>query len=236
MPLAYVINLYNAVKTNIYVDGFNLYYGAVKNTPFRWLNVLNLCQILFPKKQINKVKYFSARVKASQHDPSAPTRQDYYWRALRTISNLEIIEGHFVRWPKLMPQYPLAYVNQMPDKPPVNVQVQKTEEKGSDVNLATFLLYDCFSNDYDDAVVISNDSDLALAIEIVTAKLGKSVIIVNPNRTNLVRKDPLLRISKELKRVATACIPSINTPHLVASQFPTILSDSQGQFHKPRNW
>ena len=224
------------MSTNIYIDGFNLYYGAVRNTPFKWLDVLTLCHKIFPQKQINKLKYFSARVQASQHDPNAPTRQDYYWRALRTINNLEIVEGHFSRWPKLMPQYPLAYLNYAPSKPPINVQVQKTEEKGSDVNLAVCLLYDCFSNDYDDAIVISNDSDLALAIEVVNIKLGKSVTVVNPNRTNLVKKNRLLRTSRELKRVATNCIPSINPPLLAASQFPAILTDSQGQFHKPLGW
>ena len=46
------------------------------------------------------------------------------------------------------------------------IEVIKTEEKGSDVNLATHLLYDGFRNDYDIAVVISNDSDLLEPIKI----------------------------------------------------------------------
>ena len=224
------------LKTNVYVDGFNLYYGAVKDTPYKWLDLATFCQNLFPKKNISKIKYFSARVKASRHDPNAPTRQDYYWRALGTIRHLEIIKGHFVRWPRRMPQFPLAYVNNIYNKPPQNVQVQRSEEKGSDVNLATCLLYDCFVKDFDDAIVVSNDSDLTLAIEIITSKLGKDVIVVNPNRTDRVRKEPLLRTSQDLKRVATSCIPSVNTKMLANSQFPSTLTDSRGQFHKPSKW
>ena len=224
-------------RTNIYVDGFNLYYSAVRDTPFKWLNIATLCQNLLPNSKIHKIKYFSARVKASRHDPDAPTRQDYYFRALRTIPNLEIIKGHFVRWPRLMPQYPLAYPNYpILNKPPQRVQVQRTEEKGSDVNLATHLLYDCFINDFDKAVVISNDSDLALSIEIVTTELRKNVVVINPNTTEKVKKYKNCRISRDLKRVATRCIYSINLKVLASSQFPLTLTDSEGSFNKPRAW
>jgi len=224
-------------RTNIYVDGFNLYYSAVRDTPFKWLNIATLCQNLLPNSKIHKIKYFSARVKASRHDPDAPTRQDYYFRALRTIPNLEIIKGHFVRWPRLMPQYPLAYPNYpILNKPPQQVQVQRTEEKGSDVNLATHLLYDCFINDFDKAVVISNDSDLALSIEIVTTELRKNVVVINPNTTEKVKKYKNCRISRDLKRVATRCIYSINLKVLASSQFPLTLTDSEGSFNKPRAW
>lgn len=136
-----------------------------------------------------------------------------------------------------MPQYPLAYTNYPRfDKPPQRVQVQRTEEKGSDVNLATLLLYDCFINDFDEAVVISNDSDLALPIEIVTTELRKNVMVINPNTTEKVKKYKNCRISGDLKRVATSCIHSINTKILADSQFSLTLIDSKGTFSKPTTW
>ena len=92
--------------TNIYFDGFNLYYCAVRYTPYKWLDLLSLCTNLFPTKTIDKIKYFSAKVTAVPWDPGAPTRQDFYWRALRTIQNLEIIKGNFVSWPRYLPQFP----------------------------------------------------------------------------------------------------------------------------------
>jgi hypothetical protein len=224
------------MQTNVYVDGFNLYYCAVKNTSFKWLDLNKLCINLFPTKQINKIYYFTAKIKASQHDPSAPTRQEMYWRALRTITNLEIIEGHFVQWPRLMSQYPLAYINNNIKNLPQRVQVQKAEEKGSDVNLAAMLVYDSCIHAADDYIVISNDSDLALAIEIVTRKIGQPVIVVNSNRTSRARNYPGCKISADLKKVATGFLGSINDPVLAKSLFPPTLTDTVGTISKPTSW
>lgn len=225
------------MKTNVYIDGFNLYYCAVKGTLYKWLDLLTFSSNLFPSKNIHKIKYFSAKIKALRHDPSGPTRQDTYWRALRTSPQVEIIEGNFVAWPKLMPQYPLAYVNNDYNWPPQKVQVQKTEEKGSDVNLAAFLVYDNCIKEADESVVISNDSDLAKAIELVTGKLGRTVVVVNPNLHNNVRKDPKhYAMHNELQRVSSHQVLSINWRILANSQFSPTLSDSKGTFTKPATW
>jgi hypothetical protein len=47
------------MKTTVYVDGFNLYYGAVKGTAYKWLNLNRLCQFLLPRNEITKIKYFN---------------------------------------------------------------------------------------------------------------------------------------------------------------------------------
>jgi len=223
MALAFLVV---TLSTNVYVDGFNLYYGSVRNTPFKWLDIGKLCATLLPKSQINRIRYFTARVDALPHNQQAPDRQDIYLRALRTIANLTIEEGHFSRWPRLMPQYPLAYIKR--GEPPLNVQVQKTEEKGSDVNLATYLLLDCFEKDFDEAVVISNDSDLALPIEIVATRFKKPVHIINPHRRR--------RLSGKLIRRATSYMGTINKKVLADCQFPPTLTDSRGTFTKPATW
>ena len=62
------------------------------------------------------------------------------------------------------------------------VHVLKSEEKGSDVNLASHLLIDCYLSDCDVAVILSNDSDLVFPIEHVKQRLGKIIGIVNPHR------------------------------------------------------
>ncbi|MCL5998516.1 MAG: hypothetical protein M1546_21045 [Chloroflexi bacterium] len=82
--------------TNVYVDGFNLYYGAVKGTPYKWLNLAELCRIMLPQNQIISIKYFTARVEPRPHDPGQATRQQTFLRALRTIPNLTILYGHFL--------------------------------------------------------------------------------------------------------------------------------------------
>ncbi len=67
------------------------------------------------------------------------------------------------------------------DGEPPTVEVIKNEEKGSDVNLASYLLLDAFKRRCDTAIVFSNDSDLAQAIEITQTQLGIKVGIVNPH-------------------------------------------------------
>jgi hypothetical protein len=232
-PSAFIGVMNNPLLSNVYIDGFNLYYCGVKGTSFKWLDLRALCTNLFPTKNIQRINYFTAKVKASRHDPDAPTRQEIYWRALKTIPNLERIEGDFVRWPRLMPQFPLAYISNNYNSPPNRVQVERTEEKGSDVNLAAMLVYDSCVNAAAEAIVISNDSDLALAIEIVTSKIKRPVIVVNPNRTSRARKYRNCKISVDLKRVATSYMGSINDNVLAKSLFPSTLSDAIGTINKP---
>jgi len=37
------------------VDGFNLYYGAVRRTPYKWLDLHALCTFLLPQNEIQKI-------------------------------------------------------------------------------------------------------------------------------------------------------------------------------------
>jgi hypothetical protein len=85
------------MKLSVYIDGFNLYYGCLKDTPYRWLDLYKMCSLLFPRDEIVKIKYFTAPIKIRVgSDPDKPNRQQIYLRALRTSSNLEIIEGTFL--------------------------------------------------------------------------------------------------------------------------------------------
>lgn len=88
------------MRTNIYIDGFNLYY-AIKHTHYKWLNLSALCHRLLPGHTIQRIYYFTAIVKALPHDPSAPVRQEIYIRALKTLRDVEVRDdGHFVQWPR----------------------------------------------------------------------------------------------------------------------------------------
>ncbi len=204
------------LKANIYVDGFNLYYGALKKTPFRWLDIAKLCRIMLPRDTINQIKYFTALVNPRPTNPNQLTRQQIYLRALQTIPNLEITFGHF-----------LTHEVKMPLAPPKSgyVKVIKTEEKGSDVNLALHLLSDGYKNAYDVAVIVSNDSDLLLPVQFVKKELGKMIGILNP------QKHP----SRVL--IANAdFVKNIRPGVLSNSLFPTTLTDSRGSFRKPPTW
>ena len=64
-----------AVGTYVYIDGFNLYY-AIKYTQYKWLDLSALCSRLLPKSNVQKIYYFTAKVQALPHDPTAPIRQE----------------------------------------------------------------------------------------------------------------------------------------------------------------
>ncbi len=84
------------MRTWVYVDGFNLYYGAVKNTPFKWLDPVALATRLLPANHvIERLKYFTAHVSGAA-DPGAPRRQYAYFSALRTLPQVEIHFGRFL--------------------------------------------------------------------------------------------------------------------------------------------
>ena len=163
------------MRTIVYVDGFNLYYGALKGSSWKWLDLVALFEkVLQPHHEILAIKYFAARVSGTTSDPSKPQRQDIYFRALRRFRpQVEIYFGHF-----------LSHTVRAPLAEPIGnlrtAQVIRTEEKGSDVNLAVHLLNDSWLDAYDCAIVVTNDSDIAEAMRLVRLHGGKRVGLVTP--------------------------------------------------------
>lgn len=204
----------------VYIDGFNLYYGAVKDTPYKWLNLRQMCSLLLPDHQVGKIKYFTARVSARHDDPQKPTRQQIYLRALQTLPDLDVIFGRFLAHDVMMP------LAQPTPAGPRFVKVIKTEEKGSDVNIAAHLINDGYKRSYESAVIVTNDSDLLEPIRIVRSELGLPVGILNPH------KNPTSRVLAQ----HASFVRQIRQGVLAACQFPNVLSDSHGTFHKPSGW
>jgi hypothetical protein len=183
---------------NVYIDGFNLYYGSLKGTSNKWLDLEALSKRLLPKDSIHRIRYFTALVDG-RTDPQGPQRQQTYLRALATIPCVSVHLGLFKTRPVTLPLV-------TPPPPPgrTHVRVYRTEEKGSDVNLATFLLLDAFQRDYDVAVVISNDSDLAEPIRVVREELRLPVGVVNPHHPRKRSLDLKPTFFKQLRASAVA--------------------------------
>ncbi len=204
------------MATIVYVDGFNLYYGAVKGTAHKWVDIEAVCRRLLPHDDMAKIRYFTARVTERPDDPQPPVRQDMYLRALATNPLIEIHYGHFVTRPAHLP---------LASDTSAIVRVLRTEEKGSDVNLATYLLLDAFQGHCDTAVVISNDSDLAEPVRVAREECGIPVGVINPH-------DPKRR-SRWLRGTFFKQI----RPSLIAQcQLPQSLRDADGAIHKPEGW
>jgi uncharacterized LabA/DUF88 family protein len=205
---------------NIYVDGYNLYYGALRNSPFKWLDLRTLSQLLLPDFEIGTISYFTARVKERPDDLQAPVRQQTYLSVLSSIPPVEIHFGHFLQSTvRMRVADPLAK--------PRTVEVLKTEEKGSDVNLATHLMLDAFQEKADIFVVLSNDSDLTEPLKIVRETLGKMTGIINPHR----------RQSRALLSCNPTIVRQIRDGALGASQFPDRVVLPNGRaVQKPAEW
>ena len=83
------------MKTVVYVDGFNLYYRALKNTKHKWLNLNALCEASLPRAcNFVAINYYTARV-SGRPNPDSSRDQNTYLEALRTLPNLHIHFGNF---------------------------------------------------------------------------------------------------------------------------------------------
>ncbi len=207
----------------MYVDGFNLYRGALVDSPNKWLDLKTMARLLLPEHVITRVRYFTAHIKHQPHDPRAPQRQQVYLRALRANSVIDIHLGYFRNDRRDMPVHPLQYDA---TGKPVMVRVRKTEEKGSDVNLATYLLLDGFRQSADAYVVVSNDSDLAEPMRVMIQEFGHTVGLVAPSG----------RPSNALLATGPQIIRELRSGVLAASQMPNSLKDVNGTIHKPTEW
>ena len=209
-------------QTIVYIDGFNLYY-RLKYTAFKWLDFRKLSEFyLHPQEhKIQAIKYFTARVQSSKKDPLKDTRQDIYLRAVKTISNLEIIYGQFKK--RQVTGLKCHYENGKYIEGTELVTVSKWEEKESDVNIATHLVAD--APRYDCAVLISNDTDLKTPLKYVKEELGKNVGIVSPRRNIHIE---LRNVSHFQKRISNKVLEQC--------QFPERMKDVKGEFFCPPKW
>src|SRR6476646_7301355 len=92
-------------KVIVYIDGFNLYYRALKKPEHKWLDVQKLAETLLPEDDIVRVKYFTAMIKPSKLDVRKHVRQQVYFRALKTLPKVELIYGNYVVGPARMPLF-----------------------------------------------------------------------------------------------------------------------------------
>lgn len=168
-------------RVYVYIDGFNLFYGALKHNSrkkYRWLNVEKLIKNIYTPTQkygIDKINFYTARIVPHLEADTAPKNQQLYFNALKTIPNLEIVLGNFISKPTKAPKYPVT-------TPPEIIEYLKTEEKGSDVNLASHLVLDSALNKFDIAVIVTNDTDLYEPLRIAKEIFNKKLVLICPHK------------------------------------------------------
>jgi uncharacterized LabA/DUF88 family protein len=220
--------------TYLYVDGFNLYYGAFgrergwASGSYKWLDVAAVAGHVWPAlAPIQKTRYFTALVKAPPNDSQMAMRQQVYLRALRSIG-AEVHLGTFKLRRKSvkllgMPSQPPPYTPSIVLS--AEAQIGKYDEKGSDVNLATYLIRDAAKGESTKAIVVSNDSDLVEPLRVVRSDFGIDVFLINPQR----------RAVAELSRAASGT-RDISLATLAGCQLPPRLTDAVGMITKPAGW
>lgn len=173
---------------------------------WRWLDVRALANTLiglrWPGESATRVVYCTARVNQAE-SPSASRDQSIYILALQLQNSIDVLElGRYVAWPKtdplairdergrakvirpdgsetLDPNLPICRKLDSEGRSMLEATVRRREEKGSDVNVASHLLFDVLTRAVDAVVVISNDSDLSLPLRLARQRVP--VGTVNPN-------------------------------------------------------
>ena len=87
---------HRVTRTTVYIDGFNLYYRALRGTPHKWLDIAAMSRAALPSHcSITAIHYYTAHV-SGRTDPRAPARQHAYLRALRTQPGVTLHFGRAV--------------------------------------------------------------------------------------------------------------------------------------------
>jgi uncharacterized LabA/DUF88 family protein len=214
------------LRAVIYVDGFNLYRQKLEHHPdTKWLDLQRMSERLLPTHDIVGIEYFTALVKpALGTDPQAPIRQQTYLRALGSLPKVRQHFGQFRHDARWLPAIPIVL-----DRAgiPLRVKVRKTEEKGSDVNLAARMVFDAGRNRADVYVLLSNDSDFADTLSLLSSELDARFGLFSPVESpaaRLLQQRPLF--IKPIRRAA-----------LLASQLPAVVQTPDGnEVHRPFEW
>ena len=222
------------LNTIVYIDGLNLYY-SLKTTPYKWLNIKVLIESVLDSSwhKVIAIKYFTARVQSTLKDPAKDSRQDIYLRAIQTLQKVKIVYGKFkkrdikatlsIKNPEKLKQIQRIIGRSV-------FQFSKYEEKETDVNIATHVMYDCCKENISSIALLSNDTDLKLPLWFARKKLKKRVIVITPpenRRGSLTAKTA----QQQLQKISHKNI-SLEEAHLRNSQFPDMVNG----ISKPKSW
>lgn len=190
----------------------------MRGTRYKWLDLAKCFQKLRPDDNIQRIWYFTALV-----DGNKGARQQAYLRALATKPLVQVILGKFklkqVKCGVISCTFPGFRIFEM------------QEEKRTDVNIALKLLDDAHHNRADQFIIVSGDSDLVPALEMIKDQWPvKRLIVYVPSR------HPLRGAAVELRSAADKH-KTFPQAMLKVCQFPAELSDGRGGvIRKPVEW
>lgn len=184
-----------ALRTRVYVDGYNLYYGCLKNTPYKWLDLLTLfAKHIIPTSAPAKsellplgIKFFTAKIleKAAKAADSVSSQARYHTALFKMhAGRIQLIEGYYSlieskakivdaedphKWPRLCQE----------------ILVWKLEEKQTDVNLALQAYHDAITGEVDQVVIVTNDTDIAPALKMIREHTDVVIGLIVPTKAHV---------------------------------------------------
>ena len=203
----------------VYIDGFNLYYGAIRGTPsLKWLDLERFCRYLRPHDDLRLVRYFSALV-----DGNAKANQEAYLQALATTPLVEITLGKFKKKTVKCGVTSCTWAG--------NKLYGTQEEKRTDVNIAIFMLDDAYQDLCDHFILVSGDSDLVPALNMVRLRFPtKKITVYVPSRSPARGAAVEIRTAAHVNRTLPLNL-------LPKSQFPNRIAGGAGKFiTRPARW
>jgi hypothetical protein len=203
----------------VYIDGFNLYYGVLKDAPaMKWLNLERFCRLLRPSDDIQAIRYFTALVSGS-----TKPHQETYLKALATTPVVNVILGKFKDKTVLCRVGGCTH--------PAVKKFKMPEEKRTDVNIAISMLDDAYQNLCDHFILFSGDSDLVPAVNMVRHRFpAKTITVYVPFR------DPTRGGAVEL-RLSASKHRDLPLTLLSKAQFADTIPDGAGgTLTRPADW
>ncbi len=215
------------MKTIVYVDGLNLYYGSLRGTAFKWLDLYALFRnsVLDADSELEQVRYYTAPVKASaSDDPASPVRQRRYLHALKAYrgDRIQIIQGLISRTTPI-----LRLAGPRTSLGTKKIRVFHFAEKQTDVNLAADLISDSCHGRCEQAVLCINDSDFVGAL----AAIGRDHPNLMVGLVAPVREQR--HVSYVLSKGAKWC-KVLRPEHLAQAQLPDRIPGTQ--LTRPDEW
>jgi len=224
------------MRTIVYIDAQNLYFGVLARSSYKWLDIYKLfaehiVHSQTPHATIIQIKFYTAPILGKfASDPYSSERQTAYHNALigKYPLKIEIIQGY----------YAFDCKNErLCSNPEEKVHVWKLEEKLTDVNLALDIYRDASHDRYDQAVLCSNDSDLIPAFQRVSEDFpDKQLGLVMPRLSKKVTQ----RKASKLESLSTWTQHQISEADLKLCQLPDKVSYKRGKrtktIPKPLKW
>lgn len=224
----------NKMKTIVYVDGFNFYFGLLRHSPYKWLDLIKLFEgeILpqyAPDSELVKLKLFTAPIlgKFATNGANAQQAQQSYWRALEVSypDRFEVIKGYYSQGKQNAMQYLSP-----PDKQQ-RVDVWKLEEKQTDTKMSLDIYRDSLNPEIDQVIIVSNDSDMEPAAALVKSDSQTRLGVVLPRIQGSQRP-----LSMKLSSISDWSAAGITEEQLASSQFPERVPTRKKPIRKPSYW